>query len=884
MAFNGTGTQTGTDSNASGLLSITGSTSQVIGNVTYYFIPTKLTIQGTFTFDASKERVVHTGNVANSIDINNGGTLTMLGGKATSSFGNNERVDTLPTAFTTNKNGPGCCSSGSLTIRNGGTLNCYGVRLDINACVDIENGSAGVIRNSVWFSHNADGNTRIRWKGATNWNIDGLKTFGIQLDWLTDQAFAQFINFLPSDRGIPIENAIGTNGVERLWRQLPDSRGTNDASMNNWEARKDVVIQLSEAGTGAMIVPDNCNGAGAGGHGGRIYHEFKPTAAAASGNKNGKAFVRDVNHSKRKATTSAGSIDHTADQFIIVPVTAGVGATTSILTGMWYRNNSVGDVNGPDGNEVLDARGKNDVTAVVADDAARDLFDVYFKGLDYGAVTLVDQQFNGLSETPVSFGLLVDTERDSDTEATINTYTQLETAQKAYNAMKVWSIQDANLETPTSSTFPLSKTGDTLNGGSFNLVFDGGAGSNFAFAAGTATIKAALFSSSITTTGNVSLDAIAEGRTIKDASEVDLTTYPTAITFDNVVVLLNGGTIGTSGWTLLNGTSYKLTADTTIVTGGAAAPTVDLNGFTLTVNDNIALNIILPLAGGGLVLQNRTKFDNYLGEYADNATAQAANPTPSSADYYREALTDTYAYYNGTSWVLGFAQPTELEINAALLGGPGALATQPVTLTGGDSYRAVSDAFGLFRNGVDFVAAEGVDQIIPMTPNSAPDASLIATAAPFAAQMVTHHPDPQGTIEVEVPDMSGVDPVVATTAIEIAQLDLAVLRGAAGTGIYDLIEVFPSIVRVRDDRTQIVPLASHPIKTPTQIPLNLEILNYVSVDPLPYDANNNRVFFDAASKSIVNAATIRGLVSTEHGDELLAIAKTSKTLNILSLD
>ena len=473
MAFDSNGNFTGataTSLSGAGITTVTGTTSVVVGNVTHYFTNRPLSIQATLSYDATKEVVHIVSGTSNSVTVTGSGNFTIRGGKASASFGNNERLDTTPLALSSSKSGPGCCSGGSITIHGGGRLNLYGVRIDLNSVLDWHNGSGGIIRNSVIFSHNSDTNTRIRCQGATNWDIDGLKLSGIQFDWLTDQVFAKFINFLPTDRGIPIENAIGSIGAQRLWRQLPDSRGSADASMNNWTAQKDVVIQLAEAGTGAIIVPDSANGSGSGGHGGRIYHEFTPTASASSGNKNGKAFVRDTNHSKRKATTSAGSIDMTADQFIVTPISAGVGATTSIMIGMWYRNNSVGDLNSPDGNEILDARGKNDVTAVVANDATRDLFDIYFKGLDYAPSSATNQQLNGLSVTPVGFGLLVDTERDSDTLATINAYTSVDTTQKAYNAMKAWSILDANLETPSSTSFDLTKQSEVLNGGTNEMT------------------------------------------------------------------------------------------------------------------------------------------------------------------------------------------------------------------------------------------------------------------------------------------------------------------------------------------------------------------------------------------------------------------------------
>ncbi len=84
--------------------------------------------------------------------------------------------------------------------------------------------------------------------------------------------FGNFVNFLPLDKGIPIENAGGASGDIREWREMPDNTYASDAVMNNWQGLRDVKITLHEAGSRIVIAPDSTTSATA--HGGRLYHEF----------------------------------------------------------------------------------------------------------------------------------------------------------------------------------------------------------------------------------------------------------------------------------------------------------------------------------------------------------------------------------------------------------------------------------------------------------------------------------------------------------------------------------------------------------------------------------------------------------------------------------
>lgn len=577
MAWSTAGVFTGTETDLTNMSSITGSSSTTVNGITEWRIPNQITISGTLTFDATVERIIATSTTqTEQLRITSGGTLNCLGGLASSSFGSGARLDSKPTAIQLGMTGTQCCSNGSVAIESGGRMNLYGVRIDLDSVLAWESGSGGIIRDSILYCKTVPGSntTRIRCEGATNWDIQGLDLYNIQFDWLTDEVFIANSGIRGLNAGMPFENATGTAGATRLWRGVPDPRPAADAFGNNWQGQKDVIIELSEAGTGAMIVPDSEDGTGGNGHGGLIYHEYNITVAGSSA-PSGKCFVRDTDNSLRKEiTTPTGIFDTDADQFLITTITAGAStSTTDILIGHWYRNNSVGDLAAPDGNEILDARGKNDVDETTADDADRDLFDVYFKGLDWLPASAIDTKMNGLVATEVFIGTLEDTTRDSDSAATIAAYTSLPTDIKFWNAMKEWSVLDANLESPTSSTLLFSNVGGVITAaGAYDITLNSGTNATpFSFATNTVTAYTGTgFVGTLSTTGDI---------TIAASTDVDGSVFTGDVYLDWAADLTNVTITG--DLYIDTGADSTLTFTNVTVSGDVYN---DATGNTLTIN------------------------------------------------------------------------------------------------------------------------------------------------------------------------------------------------------------------------------------------------------------------------------------------------------------
>lgn len=358
MTWTSAGVQSGTDTDLSGLTSVTGTTTTTVGNVTVYTTTSALTVTGTLSLDPLTELLVVTSTSSDSLDVSTG-TL-IIGSEITSSFGHGRQdITPIQTAIIFAKSGPGCCDSGPFTVGSSGTLELYGAAINLNGCFDVD----GIvkIRNGVFYSHNDDGNTRWRSNATpSDYDIDGLTTYGIQFDSLADGTFGTFINFLPLDKGIPIENALGTTGVTRAWRSMPDNTYAADAVMNNWQGLKDVTITLHEAGSRIMVVPDSTTSTTA--HGGRLYHEFTVSAfdVLNAPIEDVVCYLSDYDNGDRITTTTTGGNISQGDQ-VLTPSTGSDGSTSlqTLMTAMFYRTStSGGDVTGPNGLERTDCRSK----------------------------------------------------------------------------------------------------------------------------------------------------------------------------------------------------------------------------------------------------------------------------------------------------------------------------------------------------------------------------------------------------------------------------------------------------------------------------------------------------------------------------------------------
>ncbi len=136
-----------------------------------------------------------------------------------------------------------------------------------------------------------------------------------------------------------------------------------------------------------------------------------------------------------------------------------------------------------------DYRGKNNDTS--------DLFD--FKQYKYGYLIndLSNQELKGTGTFELSGTLFRNSAITEDAKAVVDAYAQIDTAAKFYD--KAASFLEDNWGTYTD--FIVTRSGDTIDAGAYDVVVDATAPAPFAFDGGTITIKASIFVGEIETTG-----------------------------------------------------------------------------------------------------------------------------------------------------------------------------------------------------------------------------------------------------------------------------------------------------------------------------------------------------------------------------------------------
>lgn len=409
---------------------------------------------------------------ANQLQVQSGGTLA-IGTRDVSAFGTNEQLLIPSTALVCSKNGPGCCSNGAVHIQAGGRLEMLGGSMEVNAVIDLDDAAEVFIRKGIMFSNNGDNNTRIRTNGGALFDIQGLLTFGCQYDRLSDQAYIAFSGIDLRNKGIPLEDATGTVGALRESFDVPDNRGTASAYGNNWTAQKDNRYYNCEAGTATVVVPDSTPGTPGPHLGAGIYQQTRVVARNLDGSLPQDAifYAEDTDSGNRGNFTVPG-VNYTPDQdYTNVLNTANSGtANFDILLGVWYRNDDTGDLQSPNGNELLDSRCKTDVPG-------EDLKDLHVRSLRGLPVTFTDQTCHQLLRQTHTFTLLPDAAYNGDDLATVLAYTTTDLTQ-LYARAKAWNIDPANVNFPNPSDSLISANGDLLDIGDYSFELGSAFGVN----------------------------------------------------------------------------------------------------------------------------------------------------------------------------------------------------------------------------------------------------------------------------------------------------------------------------------------------------------------------------------------------------------------------
>jgi hypothetical protein len=356
-----------------------------------------------------------------------------------------------------------------------------------------------------------------------------------------------------------------------------------------------------------------------------IVNQLSLTATGAIGNiPDVKFWARDSNNGSRYTqnygTGTAYEIATTGDLTYTATTNAsGVAPTQNIISAVYYE---------PTGTTyAIDYRGN--------DSATSQNLNIYQCAYNYvlsNSLTnlwpLNNSVYGGVAVRNQGFVLLTDQSITQTTMATVAAYTVLDTAQQLYDYAKYYLYTNFAGETATYVT----RSGDVINAGSYNVIIDATAATPFVFAGSTITAKSSTFTGSLTTSGAVTLanGAVFSSNTV--TANVSQAT-PTNLTG----VTINGNlTYNTNTPITITLTNCAISG--TVSNSGSGLVTISLTNSTIgTVGSNVTSRITTALTLNGLTAGSQIYVANGSG-------AQVAYVASSGTSYTLDTTGQTGAW------------------------------------------------------------------------------------------------------------------------------------------------------------------------------------------------------------------------------------------------
>lgn len=498
-------TQSGTDTDLSGLSGISGVTVLTTGageyaRKVYNYNGMKLAVSGTLSIDPYTEELI-TSATGDSLLVTGSGTLNINGSMTINSITKytQRRWFTAITRYEFN--------TAIFRVQSGGKFNWVGGEMLVPGGYIFDSGSnvnitQGVLDN-LWFykdGSNSPVDQQIRQSSALL-NINGLIfkrgaftiiTIPAALVGYAPQHCRRSITFSSSTPKVIIP-IVGYN-----------TDGSNQLDVGMWQG---AWSHLTNAVNGtAMLVGPHLSGNTASYGRVAVFQTFNPmiTTAAMAPISGASVYIRDTNNTKRKNYTSDGYVngDDTADKVYVAATGAGGNLTSAltIFTGAVSVLSGGGTADAANtGAYAWDYRCKSGTTA--------DDFDVYVWHYSYllSKYTIIAK--GGANGSVVTSGtvMLADSNVVLSSSAAA-ALTTISTASNFYDYAKYHKCQatQANLETNGIGNLIVTLNGTTINAGAYNVTIDAAAASVFVVAGSTITIKASTFTGNIITTGTVS--------------------------------------------------------------------------------------------------------------------------------------------------------------------------------------------------------------------------------------------------------------------------------------------------------------------------------------------------------------------------------------------
>lgn len=469
-------TQTGTDTDLSGLSSVSGVTVTTQMGINVYNIgDRRLLIQGTLTIDPEKETLIIGYNSDELVRVEGSGHLIigkqiLQNGFTRYSEGIAIFLEDTPQGFT---NRFSFYNNASLTW-NGGIISMYA-------------GKFGFYGDSVTVRTNSPNAKLIyRTQDAENQlrqETDNFISTGFSLinGDLTIIGTGQQLNgYQPTQSTGAIAFSSNTPNVDIILRGYEGGRRGNFVDIKHWGGSRPILIN-SALGSNLICGPHIS------GHGNAygvalVKQEFGLTTKDALGNaiSNAKFFIKDTNHGNRETYSKEGhTVNNVADK-IYTGITNSSGSTPTVEILLAANIVNTGNSDAPNiGNYAWDYRGKNNDPS--------DLFDVNVWSYKHSYVQLSNIEMKGINKKEVSTTLFDDlnitktseneagaitgisiTHNTSDTTGTI-TISDTVSLCDLYDKVKYDKINNA-IEEPTINTLATTVKGKILQLGNYQLI------------------------------------------------------------------------------------------------------------------------------------------------------------------------------------------------------------------------------------------------------------------------------------------------------------------------------------------------------------------------------------------------------------------------------
>jgi len=509
MAFSLSGntiTQTGTDTDLSGLWLISGVNRFSTNGQVLYDMGTDLVlvVTGTLYHDPDKEILIFRKVTEGTLMMVTGsyiyGTETTVNGRSRLSSGEGLQFwgSTGTGSFHQWGNNPPTFVSlrvegGSFTTRGGVISSARVITFTNNVDFDV--------KGTIFRKQGTTDRREFRldtagdpWTGSANFVLDGFQVshrafppvFGVEVRngeivQLSDGAVETVIEDFDTSLNISTTSDLGTDSRMAGRLTSPKFFIINNASEGSYIRTMPKDGVGDDRQTGGSII--------------KKFVSFNLTDGSTSlPIENVKLYSRDTNNGYRK---NANGQDHLADKvYQSTSDTNGSIATFPIITAI-TNINSQGSFSYADW-DTTKYNNRYKVDRRGLDESANDNFLFSFASFEHG-LSQTTVSCKGLGTLQVDWILFPDFSITQKNKAVVDAYTTINNAQQFYDCAKSYLFDNYSGEAEPI----VSRNGNTVNAGSYNVVLDPAANNTFAFNGSTITIKSSAFTGTINTTGMV---------------------------------------------------------------------------------------------------------------------------------------------------------------------------------------------------------------------------------------------------------------------------------------------------------------------------------------------------------------------------------------------